>query len=120
MNLLLEKEWVICNMNNYNSYADVLESYIITIAEESDLSRIVKTSWSLASPFTKAMLVLSGISILGRLGYGGYKLIRGRNDKNKVCSTNINEKSKNDKYLENTLSVIDRLKMLVLMRLDGR
>lgn len=97
--------------NNYESYADVLESYMI--AEESNFSQLLKDGWGLASKPQKAVVALGTAGVVAQLvalGIGGYKLIKRKLGKATPVGKDKEDKSKNKTYKDNTLWVIDKMK----------
>ena len=97
--------------NNYESYADVLESYMI--AEESNFSQLLKDGWGLASKPQKAAVALGTAGVVAQLvalGIGGYKLIKRKLGKATPVGKDKEDKSKNKTYKDNTLWVIDKMK----------
>ena len=99
------------NTNNYESYADVLESYMI--AEEGNFSQLLKDGWGMASKPMKVALGLSTAGVAAQLvavGIGGYRLIKRKLGKATPVGKDKEDKNKNKSYLDNTLWVIDKMK----------
>ena len=99
------------NKNIYESYADVLESYMI--AEEGNFSQLLKDGWRLASKPQKAVIALGTAGVAAQLvalGIGGYKLIKRKLGKATPVGKDKEDKSKNKTYKDNTLWVIDKMK----------
>lgn len=99
------------NYDNYESYADVLESYMI--AEEGNFSQLFKDGWAMASKPMKVGFALSVAGAAAQLvaaGIGGYKLIRRKLGKATPVDKFKEDKSKNKEYLDNTLWVINEMK----------